>query len=91
LPDPTSVLGGNGTTLTIENRTKFAVNVYLKGATNQSLSVAPSSSLVVNLVPGRYQVAAEIPDYAAVPLFNELTLNAGTQYRQVFYLSDSGR
>jgi TPR repeat protein len=91
LPDPTSLLGGSGTTLTIENRTKFAVNVYLKGATIQSLTIAPSLSLVVNLVPGRYQVAAEIPDSATVPLFNELTLNAGTQYRQLFYMSESAR
>jgi hypothetical protein len=67
------------------------IKFYLKGTVSQALTVAPSSSAVVNLAPGRYQFAAEIPDSGTVPLYAELNLKSGTQYRQLFYVSEPGR
>ncbi len=91
MSDPESALGGSGTTLTVETKTKFIVNFYLKGSTSQSLSVKPSSSARVILAPGQYQVAAEIPEIATVPLYGEVKLNPGTDYRKLFYASQSAR
>jgi hypothetical protein len=90
MPDEKCSSGESGTTLTVENGTNLLIRYLLKGPTSQAVTVEPSLSIKVTLTPGTYQVAAEIPNSSMMPFYGERTFNAGTQCRQLFYMSGGG-
>jgi hypothetical protein len=90
MPAPICSHGSSGSTLTLENRTKFLIDFYAVGETSRTIEVAPSSSRVIDLSPGDYQIAAEIPSSSATPFFGERTFSAGTQCKLAFSMPEGG-
>jgi len=88
MPNPKCLPGSSGSTLTLENRTKFVIDFYVVGETSRVLKVAPSASLPIDLSPGDYQVAAEIPNSSVAPFFGERTFTAGTRCQLVFSMPE---
>jgi hypothetical protein len=91
MPEPKALPDASGTTFTVENKTKLPISVYLNGSTSRALTVLPSSSASATITPGRYQIAAEIPNSGVTPFYGEQTFNAGTKYQQVFLMSEARR
>lgn len=89
MPEPKCAPGEGGASLTVKNGTKLPIRYLLKGPTSQEITLEPSLSVRVNLAPGSYQVAAEIPNSKILPFYGEENFSVGTQCQQGFYLSES--
>lgn len=66
-PEMARASGPAGKGMTIENGTGYLLRVHFSGPTNRSVEVAGGRSTGVELVVGRYEVAAEAPGTPIIP------------------------
>jgi hypothetical protein len=84
LPDPKRSPVAGASTLRFENRTQFTISLYLGGMTHQAWTVSPSSSVAAILIPGTYEIAAEIPGSSLMPMYSKQVFQADSRYEETF-------
>lgn len=85
-PMSTYATGPAGQGMTIENGTDYRLHIYFSGPVSRTVIVPDGESEGVDLVVGRYQVAAEVPGSSIMPFYGDQMYEPSTHYWLKFYV-----
>lgn len=84
LPDAQKLPAGTGNGVQVENATKYSIRIYFRGPEKHAENVPPGGSVTINLPPGEYEVAAEVPNSSVQPYYGKQEYSTGSGYRERF-------
>jgi hypothetical protein len=79
--------GPGGAGVTILNKTRYAIVVYLSGPTSRAITIAAGQSREMSLPAGKYEMAAEAPNTGIIPFYGVRVQESDTHYRYQFFVA----
>lgn len=89
LPQPIQVplTAGQTPGWLIENATAYQLHLYLSGPVQHSYVIQTGGAMTIDLPPGSYRIAADVPDKSVLPFYAVRQLNADTRWKSHFYIA----
>jgi hypothetical protein len=88
LPAPmqSPVTTGQNPGWAIENGTGYALHLYLSGPVVRDYVIPTGQSISIDLPPGNYRIAADVPDPSVLPFYALRVLPSGIRWTSHFYI-----
>jgi hypothetical protein len=85
-PEQTQVGPGQSAGWSIKNATAHQIHLYLSGPIQRDYVIPPGNSIAIDLPPGNYRIAADVPDQSVIPFYAVRQLNANIRWSTQFYI-----
>jgi hypothetical protein len=86
-PTQTAIVPGQSPGWSIENATGYQLRLYLSGPAERDYQIANGNSITIDLPPGSYRIAADVPSKGVLPFYAVRQLDSGTRWKSHFYIA----